>query len=97
MIIRDIRTISVECTLLQPVFDANYIMATKPALLVEVETDGGLIGLGKRPTSADPSRRRRASSRGNFGRTWSGRIREMSNASGSRCINGPTSTLGAAS
>ena len=47
MIIRDIRTIPVECTLPQPVFDANYLMATKPALLVEVETDDGLIGLGE--------------------------------------------------
>ena len=47
MIIRDVRTIPVECTLPQPVFDANYIMATKPALLVEVETDDGLVGLGE--------------------------------------------------
>ena len=47
MRIRDVRTIPVECRLPQPVFDANYIMATKPALLVEVETDEGLIGLGE--------------------------------------------------
>jgi L-alanine-DL-glutamate epimerase-like enolase superfamily enzyme len=47
MRIRDVRTIPVECRLAQPVFDANYIMATKPALLVEVETDEGLIGLGE--------------------------------------------------
>jgi D-arabinonate dehydratase len=47
MRIRDVRTIPVEYRLPQPVFDANYIMATKPALLVEVETDGGLIGLGE--------------------------------------------------
>jgi L-alanine-DL-glutamate epimerase-like enolase superfamily enzyme len=47
MRIRDVRTIPVECHLPQPVFDANYIMATKPALLVEVETDQGLIGLGE--------------------------------------------------
>ena len=43
MRITDIRTIAVEVTLPKPVFDANYIMATKPALLVEVETDEGLI------------------------------------------------------
>lgn len=47
MRIRDIRTIPVEYPLPQPVFDANYVMATKPALLVEVETDGGLVGLGE--------------------------------------------------
>jgi L-alanine-DL-glutamate epimerase-like enolase superfamily enzyme len=45
--IRDIRTLAVEYALAQPVFDANYIMATKPALLVEVETDQGLVGLGE--------------------------------------------------
>jgi L-alanine-DL-glutamate epimerase-like enolase superfamily enzyme len=45
--IRDVRTIAVEHALAQPVFDANYVMATKPALLVEVETDGGLVGLGE--------------------------------------------------
>jgi len=45
--IRDIRTLPVEVRLPQPVFDANYIMATKPALLVEVETDDGLVGLGE--------------------------------------------------
>ena len=47
MKIRDIRTLPVEVRLPQPVFDANYIMATKPALLVEVETDDGLVGLGE--------------------------------------------------
>ncbi|HSB69868.1 MAG TPA: mandelate racemase/muconate lactonizing enzyme family protein [Candidatus Methylomirabilis sp.] len=47
MRISDIRCIPVECHLSQPVYDANYIMATKPALLVEVETDGGLVGLGE--------------------------------------------------
>ncbi len=47
MKIREIRTVPVEVRLAQPVFDANYIMATKPALLVEVETDDGLIGLGE--------------------------------------------------
>jgi len=45
--IRDVRTISVEYTLPRPVFDANYTMASKPALLVEVETDTGLVGLGE--------------------------------------------------
>ena len=47
MKIRDIRTLPVEVTLPKPVFDANYIMATKPALLVEVETDEGMVGLGE--------------------------------------------------
>ncbi len=47
MRIRDVRTIPVSYPLSQPVFDANYIMASKPALLVEVETDDGLIGLGE--------------------------------------------------
>ncbi len=47
MRITDIRCLPVECHLPQPVYDANYIMATKPALLVEVETDEGLIGLGE--------------------------------------------------
>ncbi len=47
MRIRDVRTIALEYALDRPVFDANYIMATKPALLVEVETDEGLVGLGE--------------------------------------------------
>ena len=47
MQIRDVRTISVEYTLPRPVFDANYTMASKPALLVEIETDTGLLGLGE--------------------------------------------------
>jgi len=47
MRIRDIRTIPLEYPLPQPVFDANYMMANKPALLVEVECDDGLIGLGE--------------------------------------------------
>jgi L-alanine-DL-glutamate epimerase-like enolase superfamily enzyme len=47
MRIRDVRTVSLECPLPRPVFDANYAMATKPALLVEVETDDGLVGLGE--------------------------------------------------
>ncbi len=47
MRIRDVRTIPMEYTLPHPVFDANYTMTTKPALLVEVETDEGLVGLGE--------------------------------------------------
>jgi L-alanine-DL-glutamate epimerase-like enolase superfamily enzyme len=47
MRITDIRTIAVEVTLDRPVYDANYTMATKPALLVEVETDQGLVGIGE--------------------------------------------------
>jgi len=45
--IREVRTIPVECGLFKPIFDANYIMATKLALLVEVETDDGLVGIGE--------------------------------------------------
>lgn len=47
MRISDIRTIAVEVKLPKSVYDANYTMATKPALLVEVETDQGLVGLGE--------------------------------------------------
>ena len=47
MRITDIRTIGVEYKLEQTQYDANYTMATKPALLVEVETDSGLVGLGE--------------------------------------------------
>jgi D-arabinonate dehydratase len=47
MKITAVRTIPLEVTLRETVFDANYRMATKPALLVEVETDQGLIGLGE--------------------------------------------------
>lgn len=47
MRITDVRTIAVEVKLPKPVYDANYTMATKPALLVEVETDQGLVGLGE--------------------------------------------------
>jgi L-alanine-DL-glutamate epimerase-like enolase superfamily enzyme len=47
MRITDIRTIAVEVKLQQTVFDANYTMATKPALLVEVHTDDGVIGIGE--------------------------------------------------
>ena len=48
MRITDIRTIAVEVELEQTVYDANYTMATKPALLVEVETDEGLLELRRR-------------------------------------------------
>ncbi len=47
MRITDVRTIAVEVALPEPVYDANYTMATKPALLVEIETDEGLVGLGE--------------------------------------------------
>jgi len=47
MRITDVRTIAVEVKLQQTVFDANYTMATKPALLVEVDTDEGVVGLGE--------------------------------------------------
>jgi L-alanine-DL-glutamate epimerase-like enolase superfamily enzyme len=56
MRIRDVRTIPVEYPLPRPVFDANYIMATKPALLVEVVTDEGLIGLGEAAHFGGPLR-----------------------------------------
>src|SRR5207245_3869196 len=44
---RAVRTISFEHPLPRPVVDANSPMASKPALLVEVETDTGLLGLGE--------------------------------------------------
>jgi L-alanine-DL-glutamate epimerase-like enolase superfamily enzyme len=47
MRITDVRTIPVEVDLPETVYDANYTMATKPALLVEVETDQGIVGLGE--------------------------------------------------
>lgn len=47
MKITDVRTIPVEVGLPEPLYDANYTMATKPALLVEVETDQGVVGLGE--------------------------------------------------
>jgi L-alanine-DL-glutamate epimerase-like enolase superfamily enzyme len=56
MRIRDVRTIPVEVVLPQPVYDANYRMATKPALLVEVETDDGLVGLGEAAHFGGPLR-----------------------------------------
>lgn len=56
MRIREVRTIPVEYPLQQPVLDANYIMATKPALLVEVETDDGMIGMGEAAHFGGPLR-----------------------------------------
>lgn len=56
MRIRDVRTIPVEVALPQPVYDANYRMATKPALLVEVETEDGLVGLGEAAHFGGPLR-----------------------------------------
>src|SRR5688572_5770220 len=47
MKITAVRTICVEWPLPSPVYDANYVMATKPALLVEVETSDGLVGIGE--------------------------------------------------
>ncbi len=56
MRIRDVRAIPLEYPLPQPVFDANYIMATKPALLVEVETEDGMIGRGEAAHFGGPLR-----------------------------------------
>ncbi len=56
MRIRDVRTIPLEYPLPQPVFDANYMMASKLALLVEVECDDGLIGLGEAAHFGGPLR-----------------------------------------
>jgi len=56
MRVRDVRTIPLEYSLPHPVFDANYLMANKPALLVEVETDSGLIGLGEAAHFGGPLR-----------------------------------------
>jgi len=47
MRIIDIRTIPLEVVLHETVFDANYTMKNKPALLVEVITDEGLVGIGE--------------------------------------------------
>ena len=47
MRIIDIRTIPLEVVLDETVFDANYTMKNKPALLVEVVTDEGLVGIGE--------------------------------------------------
>ncbi|MDC1311576.1 mandelate racemase/muconate lactonizing enzyme family protein [Burkholderiales bacterium] len=47
MRIIDIRTIPLEVVLQETVYDANYTMKNKPALLVEVITDEGLVGTGE--------------------------------------------------
>ena len=47
MRIIDIRTIPLEVVLHETVYDANYTMKNKPALLVEVVTDEGLVGIGE--------------------------------------------------
>ena len=47
MRITDIRTIPLEVELHETVYDANYTMKNKPALLVQVFTDDGLIGIGE--------------------------------------------------
>jgi D-arabinonate dehydratase/D-galactarolactone cycloisomerase len=56
MRIRDLRTIPLEYPLPKPVLDANYLMASKPAPLVEVETDEGLTGLGEAAHFGGPLR-----------------------------------------
>lgn len=56
MRIQDIRCIPLEVPLPRPVYDANYRMATKPALLVEVVTDAGLVGLGEAAHFGGPMR-----------------------------------------
>ena len=47
MRITDIQTIPLEVELHETVYDANYTMKNKPALLVQVFTDDGLIGIGE--------------------------------------------------
>ena len=47
MRITDIRTIPLEVELHETVYDANYTMKNKPALLIQVFTDDGLIGIGE--------------------------------------------------
>ena len=47
MRITDLRTIPLEVELHETVYDANYTMKNKPALLVQVFTDDGLIGIGE--------------------------------------------------
>lgn len=56
MRIQEIRCIPLEVPLPRPVYDANYRMATKPALLVEVVTDAGLVGLGEAAHFGGPMR-----------------------------------------
>jgi len=47
MKITDITTIPLNYPLERAVYDANYAMSTKPALLVEVWTDEGVTGIGE--------------------------------------------------
>ncbi|MDA0237997.1 MAG: mandelate racemase/muconate lactonizing enzyme family protein [Proteobacteria bacterium] len=47
MRITDIQTIPLEVELHETVYDANYTMKNKPALLVQIFTDDGLIGIGE--------------------------------------------------
>ena len=47
MRITDIQTIPLEVELNETVYDANYTMKNKPALLVLVFTDDGAIGVGE--------------------------------------------------
>jgi L-alanine-DL-glutamate epimerase-like enolase superfamily enzyme len=47
MKITDITTIQLNYPLERAVYDANYTMSTKPALLVEVRTDEGVTGIGE--------------------------------------------------
>ena len=97
MRICDVRTIPVECPLPRPVFDANYIMATKPALLVEVETDAGLVGLGEAAHFGGPLASTKAVIEGELRPHLVGEDPRDVSACGSRCISEPTSTLGAGS
>jgi D-arabinonate dehydratase/D-galactarolactone cycloisomerase len=96
MRIRDVRTIPLEYPLPQPVYDANYIMATKPALLVEVETDDGVVGLGEAAHFGGPLRSTQVVIEGAQGPP-PGRTRARSSGCGSRCTSAPTSTPGAVS
>lgn len=47
MKITDVVTIPLDYPLETTLYDANYTMATKPALLVEVRTDEGVVGIGE--------------------------------------------------
>jgi L-alanine-DL-glutamate epimerase-like enolase superfamily enzyme len=56
MRIRDIRTIPLKYTLPKPLYDATFAIAETLSLLVEVETDDGLIGLGEAAHLGGPLR-----------------------------------------
>ncbi len=47
MRITNIEAIPLEVELNKTVFDANYTMKNKPALLVKVFTDEGVVGIGE--------------------------------------------------